>query len=290
MYPDIFTYMQEAREFDPKLISLVRLKLLAALADLGNCGASLRDLKNVLDVREDLLYMNLEKLRFQGYLSLDPSGSGKRKTRFVTLTPKGLDEWNKIRPWLTRLPDRNRIQSVTNPGKMVAVFRALGFRPDIARHEDLLVAQSLVLLLHFKGIHLGYQFAVTIRGPFSPDLTDHLGTFLDETRYGMEDIQLTPCEKEITRDINRIFGRNPVYLDVGATYAFYEHGQGYDFFEADSWVKLWKPQYSTAQIAVGISKAKEFLFEPGRKDRDELEKETGIWLMAALKTRRGHAL
>ena len=49
-------------------------------------------------------------------------------------------------------------------------------------------------------------------------------------------------------------------------------------------VKRLKPFYSEAQIALGISKAKEFLFKPTQKDLEDLKKETGIWQRASLKT------
>ena len=54
--------------------------------------------------------------------------------------------------------------------------------------------------------------------------------------------------------------------------------------EASRQVKRLKPFYSEAQIALGISKAKEFLYKPTRKDLEELKKETGIWQRASLKS------
>jgi hypothetical protein len=54
--------------------------------------------------------------------------------------------------------------------------------------------------------------------------------------------------------------------------------------EALRQVKRLKPFYSGAQIALGISKAKEFLFQPTQKDLEDLKKETGIWQRASLKT------
>lgn len=57
-----------------------------------------------------------------------------------------------------------------------------------------------------------------------------------------------------------------------------------DPFEALRQVKRLKPFYSEAQIALGISKAKEFLYTPSQKDLEELKKETGIWQRASLKT------
>jgi len=49
-------------------------------------------------------------------------------------------------------------------------------------------------------------------------------------------------------------------------------------------VKRLKPFYSEAQVAVGISKAKEFFFEPTVSDLDELKKETSIWQSASLRS------
>ena len=91
-------------------------------------------------------------------------------------------------------------------------------------------------------------------------------------------------DKETAGDLGRIFGLKPVPLEIGATYGYYTISQNCDPLEALRQVKRLKPFYSEAQIALGISKAKEFLFRPTPGDLEELKKETGIWQRASLKT------
>ena len=70
---------------------------------------------------------------------------------------------------------------------------------------------------------------------------------------------------------------------TGAPHIVLPFGVGHPL-EALRQVKRLKPFYSGAQIALGISKAKEFLFQPTQKDLEDLKKETGIWQRASLKT------
>ena len=158
--------------------------------------------------------------------------------------------------------------------KVIAFFKELGFEFDISRFDDRLVAQKLVCLLDLKGINLGYSCNIYVRGPYSPDLTQDLFEFTNEFENLKTDIRLTAPEKEAAGELGRIFGLKPVLLEVGATYGFY----------ALRHVKRLKPFYSEAQVALGISKAKEFLFRPTPKDLEDLKKETGIWQRASLKT------
>jgi len=168
--------------------------------------------------------------------------------------------------------------------KVIAFFKELGFEFDISRFDDRLVAQKLVCLLDLKGINLGYSSSIYVRGPYSPDLTQDLFEFTNEFENLKTDIRLTAPEKEAAGELGRIFGLKPVLLEVGATYGFYALRQNCDPLEALRHVKRLKPFYSEAQVALGISKAKEFLFRPTPKDLKDLKEETGIWQRASLKT------
>jgi hypothetical protein len=168
--------------------------------------------------------------------------------------------------------------------KVIAFFKELGFDFDITRFDDRLIAQKLVCLLELKGIDLGYSCSLYVRGPYSPDLTQDLYTHTREFENLDTGSRLTPKEKEVAGDLGKIFGLKPVSLEVGATYGYYALRQNSDPLEASRQVKRLKPFYSEAQIALGISKAKQFLFEPTRQDLEDLKKETGIWQRAALKT------
>jgi hypothetical protein len=166
--------------------------------------------------------------------------------------------------------------------KVIAFFKELGFRFDIAEFDDRLIAQKLVCLLELKGIDLGYSCSLYVRGPYSPDLTQDLYAFPTEFAALNSGSRLTPHEKESAGELGRIFGLKPVSLEVGATYGYYTLRQKSDPLEAIRQVKRLKPFYSEAQIALGVSKAKQFLFTPTEKDLEALKEETGIWQRASL--------
>jgi len=168
--------------------------------------------------------------------------------------------------------------------KVIAFFKELGFEFNISRFDDRLIAQKIVCLLDLKGIDLGYSCSMYVRGPYSPDLTQDLFGFTREFENLETGSRLTTAEKETADDLGRIFGLKTVPLEVGATYGFYTMRQNSDPLEASRQVKRLKPFYSEAQIALGISKAKEFLYKPTRKDLEDLKKETGIWQRASLKS------
>jgi len=168
--------------------------------------------------------------------------------------------------------------------KVIAFFKELGFEFNISRFDDRLIAQKLVCLLDLRGINLGYPCSIYVRGPYSPDLTDDLFGFTSEFESLETKARLSAAEKETAGDLGRIFGQKPVHLEVGATYGYYALRQNCNPLEALRQVKRLKPFYSEAQIALGISKAKEFLFRPTPKDLEELKMETGVWQRVSLKS------
>jgi len=182
-----------------------------------------------------------------------------------------------------QVPPLRRL-TMENRKKVIAFFKELGFEFDISRFDDRLVAQKLVCLLDLKGINLGYSCSMYVRGPYSPDLTRDLFEFTNEFENLKTDVRLSAPEKETAGELGRIFGLKTVPLEVGATYGYYALRQNCDPLEALRHVKRLKPFYSEAQVALGISKAKEFLFRPTPKDLEDLKKETGIWQRASLKT------
>jgi uncharacterized protein YwgA len=168
--------------------------------------------------------------------------------------------------------------------KVIAFFKELGFAFDVSRFDDRLIAQKLVCLLEFRGIDLGYSCSLYVRGPYSPDLTLDLYSFTREFETLETGSRLNAKEKEAAVELGRIFGLKPVPLEVGATYGYFAIRQDCDPLEALRQVKRLKPFYSEAQIALGISKAKEFLYTPTREDLEDLKEETGIWQRASIKS------
>ena len=177
-----------------------------------------------------------------------------------------------------------RSMNMEKQKKVIAFFKELGFEFRISRFDDRLIAQKLVCLLDLKGVNLGYPYSIYVRGPYSPNLTEDLFAFTNEFENLETESRLSAAEKETAGDLGRIFGLKPVPLEVGATYGYYSLRQNCNPLEALRQVKKLKPFYSEAQIALGISKAKEFLFRPTEKDLIELKKETGIWQRASLKS------
>jgi len=169
--------------------------------------------------------------------------------------------------------------------RVIAFFKELGFAFDISRFDDRLIAQKLVCLLELKGIDLGYSCSLYVRGPYSPDLTQDLYAFPAEFAALDSGSRLTLQEKETAGELGRIFGLKPVSLEVGATYGYYTLRQGSDPLEAVRQVKRLKPFYSEAQVALGVSKAKQFLFTPTTQDLEALKEETGIWQRASIRNR-----
>ncbi len=170
--------------------------------------------------------------------------------------------------------------------KIIALFKEMDFQLNISKFDDRLIAQKIVCLLDLKGLKLGYPYSIYVRGPYSPDLTTDLFAFTDEFEEFKTESRLNTHEIEAADHLNGIFGLKPVLLEVGATYGHYTQREHCDPFEALKRVKQLKPFYSQAQIAVGVSKAKEFLFEPTAKDLEELRKETEPWQRAALRAMR----
>ena len=177
-----------------------------------------------------------------------------------------------------------RCMTMEKRKKVIAFFRELGFEFNISRFDDRLIAQKLVCLLELRGIDLGYSCSMYVRGPYSPDLTQDLFAFTREFENLETGSRLNTAEKEAAGELGRIFGLKPVPLEVAATYGYYAIRQNCDPLEALRQVKRLKPFYSEAQIALGISNAKEFLSKPTREDLEELKKETGIWQRASLKS------
>jgi len=170
--------------------------------------------------------------------------------------------------------------------KIIALFKEMDFQLNISQFDDRLIAQKIVCLLELKGLKLGYPHGIYVRGPYSPDLTTDLYAFADEFEEFKTETRLNTNEKDAADNLNGIFGLKPVLLEVGATYGYYTRRENCDPFEALKRVKQLKPFYSQARIAVGVSKAKEYLFEPTAKDLEELRKEIEPWQRAALRSMR----
>jgi len=102
MQNDILSILNESEGLNAKVFSLVRFKLLASLAALGQDGATYRELKAALDINDGVLFANLNVLKDMGYLTSGKITSEGKELELYTITPEGQDEWKRMRAWLCR--------------------------------------------------------------------------------------------------------------------------------------------------------------------------------------------
>jgi uncharacterized protein YwgA len=169
-----------------------------------------------------------------------------------------------------------------NLDKVVACFKALGFNPKIDNFEDRLVIQKSVYLLQMKGVKTGFEYSLYVRGPYSRELTDQIYGNKKKVENLETLASLTNAESKDLGEFKKLFGElKPSTLEVAATYSFFAFGEKQDPLTAQKNVKKMKPFYSEAQIAVGVSKAKEFLFVPTEKELAEMKEEFRPWQEAS---------
>jgi len=176
-------------------------------------------------------------------------------------------------------------EKTMNLDKVVACLKALDFRPEIDDFEDRLIIQKSVYLLQSKGIKSNFSYHLYVRGPYSKDLTDHVYENRKKVEHLETSAELSNAELKDIREFKELFGEfKPSLLEIAATYSFFAFQQKQDPITALKNVKRMKSFYSEAQIAVGISKAKEFLFRPSEKELAEMKEEAKAWQDASLKT------
>ena len=169
--------------------------------------------------------------------------------------------------------------------KVVACLKALDFRPKIDDFEDRLIIQKSVYLLQSKGIKSNFSYHLYVRGPYSKDLTDQVYENRKKVEHLETSVELSNAELKDVQEFKELFGEfKPSILEIAATYSFFAYAQEQDPITALKNVKRMKSFYSEAQIAVGISKAKEFLFRPSEKELAEMKEEAKAWQDASLKT------
>ena len=166
--------------------------------------------------------------------------------------------------------------------KLIACFKELDLKIDIELFEDRVLAQKVACLLQLKGIKLGYDFGLYVRGPYSPALTQDLYRYNADFKCFKTDVKLTKGERAISEGLRTVLGFSPTILEIGATYGYFNMIEGLDPVESQRRVKRMKPFFSDAQMAIGISKAKQFLFEPTQGQMQELKKELAVWQNVAM--------
>lgn len=159
-------------------------------------------------------------------------------------------------------------------GKVLACLKGLGMRaPSTDDFEDKLIIQKAVYLLQLKGVKTGFGFNLYVRGPYSPALTADLYLHKRELRDLETTTKLSERDAEAVQELRGLTGLKPSLLEVAATYAYFAFEQGKDPLTATKGVRAIKGFYPEAQIALGISHAKKFLFKPTETDIEEMKQE-----------------
>lgn len=159
--------------------------------------------------------------------------------------------------------------------KAVAVFDEMKFPLDCNEFEDKLIAQKTICLLQLKGMEFNYPFGMYVRGSYSPAFTKDYYEHQQEFKNLSCGVSLSDEEKAVVKNLDALFQKNAPLLEIGATYAFIVEKTNRSPTEAFRIIKETKGFYRDTQIAKGISKVKEFLFEPTKKDLEWLKNETG---------------
>ena len=165
-----------------------------------------------------------------------------------------------------------------NVGKAIACLKALGdFKPSVGNFEDRLKIQKIIYLLELKGVKMDFNYSLYVRGPYSPDLTREIYVKREDFENLRSDTKLSQKEEAAVHELNDLFHLKSSLLEVAATYSYYVAAEKQDPITAYKSVKKLKPFFTEAQVAVGISKAKEFLFPPTEQQLKEMRKEMRLW-------------
>ncbi|MEI6796783.1 MAG: hypothetical protein WCK39_07945 [Methanomassiliicoccales archaeon] len=162
--------------------------------------------------------------------------------------------------------------------KVKACLRTLGYSSlSSDNFEDKLLIQKIVYLLSLQGLELGYPYGLYFRGPYSPALTRDIYDHGQELRYLESEYALSVPEVQKIEEFMDIMELRPAQLEVAATYAYFAYERGEAASAATASVRRMKGFYPEAQIALGISKAKQLLYRPTAEEARRLKKETELW-------------
>ncbi|MBU2099885.1 hypothetical protein KKG83_07335 [Candidatus Micrarchaeota archaeon] len=174
--------------------------------------------------------------------------------------------------------------------KVIACLKGIGLKPNVDDFQNRLVIQKAIYLLKLKGIDPGFAYNLYVRGPYSPDLTKEVYGHKSTVEKLETSSRLDNSESKKVEEFKDIFSElKPSILEVAATYSYFAFEQKQDPITALQNVKRMKTFYSEAQIAVGVSKAKEFLFRPSEKQLADMKEEARAWQDASLKSMRANS-
>ena len=162
--------------------------------------------------------------------------------------------------------------------KVVACLKELGITLDISDKEKRMIIQKTVCLLQLGGLRIGYPFSIYINGPYSRELTQDYYEENKTHNNSANKIKLSEEETTILKKFSDIFDiKKTSLLEISSTYGHYMRNRNYSPVEAMKATREIKSQYSSGQLAVGISKANQFLYSPTPDDLQLLKEETAHW-------------
>lgn len=160
--------------------------------------------------------------------------------------------------------------------KIIACFKEIGFRPAVDEFEDRLRVQKMVYLLQLRGVKLGFDYGLHIRGPYCRNLADALYEHRREFEALSTDVTLNAAEARAAEELKELFGIQTILLEVAATYAYCFKESG-DAWSAHQQVKAIKRNLPELKIIIGVNKAKEYLFRPSAAQIAKMKDEFRAW-------------
>lgn len=103
MSEDLVALVEESESINGAIISKVRLELLWSLSELGEDGATARQLRAALNLSDGVLYSNLKKLEDMEYLRSEKVSLEGRELELYAITSEGLNEWERVKSWLCKI-------------------------------------------------------------------------------------------------------------------------------------------------------------------------------------------
>ncbi|HQJ88389.1 MAG TPA: hypothetical protein PLY91_07605 [Methanoregulaceae archaeon] len=171
-----------------------------------------------------------------------------------------------------------------NRDKVIESFHQLGFAPRVEAFEDRILIQKCVLLLQLGGLGTTYPYRLHIRGPYCVELNREAFAHRAEFEApGQRDV-LDEKERAIVAAFGETFELRPNQLEVAATYAYFVSCDGLDPVEAHRRTRKLKSFVPAAQQALGISRAKRFLYPPTEEEMREMKDEFALWQSASLRS------
>ena len=179
-----------------------------------------------------------------------------------------------------------RVLTMEDKDKVIAYLKQIGFKVNPDEFDNRLLIQKIVYLLKLKGLNIKYHYGKPYfekRGVYSKELADDYCNYKNEFHELLTDYNLKKEEYETINEFNSIFEVSIPLLEAGTTYAYFAYEKGMEPSEAYNKVKEIKSKYCTPyEISMGVSKVKEFLFEPIEEDKELLEREIAPWRVVGI--------